>query len=383
MGQDAIELIERLMGGFAERTGLDPVRDSPRRYLWTDAFAVCNLLELHNRTGERRYREHALRLVDQVHGTLGKHRPDDERSGWISGLDDGEGGKHPTAGGLRIGKQMNERRRDEPPDVEAEWEQDGQYYHYLTKWMHALERVSAATGDPTYLRWSMELAKAAHAHFTYKVPSGGMRMYWKMSIDLTYPLVPSMGQHDALDGLVTFMELRRAAGRFESEPFPDLGKEIDELAGMSRTGGWVTGDLLGAGSLLIDAHRLAQLGDEDVRLLDRTLGAGSSSVGYLAVDNDLLLPAELRLAFRELGLSIGLRAVERMDQLLKVEARSEVNKVLARHLGELRQHVPMAGRIEAFWSDPASREARTWREHEDINAVMLATSLAPDEFLRV
>ena len=39
-----------LMRRFAERTGLDPER-APRRYLWTDAFAVCNYLALWRITG--------------------------------------------------------------------------------------------------------------------------------------------------------------------------------------------------------------------------------------------------------------------------------------------------------------------------------------------
>ena len=56
--------------------------------------------------------------------------------------------------------------------------------------------------------WAVELAKTAHARFTYMPASGGRkRMYWKMSIDLTYPLVPSMGQHDPLDGLITYQQL--------------------------------------------------------------------------------------------------------------------------------------------------------------------------------
>jgi hypothetical protein len=372
------------MGDFAKRTGLEPARDHPRRYLWTDAFAVFNFLELHKRTGDQKYRELALRLVDQVHTTLGRHRGGDRRRGWISGLDEDEGAKHPTAGGLRIGKKLSERRRDEPPDPDLEWEQDGQYYHYLTKWMHALERVSARTGDPNYLRWSMELAKTAHSRFAYRSPLLGERMYWKMSIDLSYPLVPSMGQHDALDGLVTFLELSRAAERFEGASFPDLGKEIDELSRMSSQGGWVTDDLLGTGSLLIDGWRIVQLDGRSGDLLERTMEAASGSVEHAAAGIDPLYPAELRLAFRELGLSIGLRAVELMDN--KVRGGSTPDKageVLIRYIDELREHVPLARRIEGFWYDPDNRRSETWKEHEDINAVMLATSLAPVEFLLI
>ena len=38
-------LATELMRGFADRTGLSSAR-APRRYLWTDAFAVCNFMAL-------------------------------------------------------------------------------------------------------------------------------------------------------------------------------------------------------------------------------------------------------------------------------------------------------------------------------------------------
>ena len=50
-----VALIEDLMVGFARRTGLVVEIADPRRYLWTDAFAVCNFLELYRRTREERY----------------------------------------------------------------------------------------------------------------------------------------------------------------------------------------------------------------------------------------------------------------------------------------------------------------------------------------
>src|SRR5947207_14515857 len=87
-----------LMTRFAQRTGLIGVA-SPRRYLWTDAFAVCNFLGLTRDTGDGRYQELALELVERVHQVLGRHRPDDPRTGWISGLGDADGRAHPTRGG--------------------------------------------------------------------------------------------------------------------------------------------------------------------------------------------------------------------------------------------------------------------------------------------
>ncbi|MDD5167966.1 MAG: hypothetical protein PHN75_04045, partial [Syntrophales bacterium] len=213
-GKDTLSMARDLMMEFAEETGLSGDHRPPRRYLWTDAFAVCNFLELHRQTGDVKYMKLALLLVDQVHNVLGRHRADEVRTGWISGLSDGEGRLHPTQGGLRIGKAMNERMPGEPFDERLEWDRDGQYYHYLTKWMHALYRVGLVTKDAEYYRWAMELAKAVHAKFVYRSSSGGpKRMYWKMSIDLSRPLVPSMGHHDPLEGLITYSELRAAAER--------------------------------------------------------------------------------------------------------------------------------------------------------------------------
>ena len=66
--------------------------------------AVCNYLELYPRTNDGTYLDLALRLVNQVHHILGRHREDDSRHGWISGLDKQKGEPHPTQKGLRIGK---------------------------------------------------------------------------------------------------------------------------------------------------------------------------------------------------------------------------------------------------------------------------------------
>ena len=68
-------LVHEFMLDFARLTGLDPASAHPRRYLWTDAFAVCNYLDLFQKTTNLTYRDLALRLVDQVHHTLGRQAP--------------------------------------------------------------------------------------------------------------------------------------------------------------------------------------------------------------------------------------------------------------------------------------------------------------------
>lgn len=360
----------RLMTSFAQRTGLDSDRPS-QRYLWTDAFAVCNFLELARATGERRYRELALRLVDQVHHTLGRHRADDSRRGWISGLDEEAGASHPTRGGLRIGKRLPERRVGEPFDEQLEWDRDGQYFHYLTKWMHALDQVSRSTKQPRFNLWARELASAAFRAFT----STG-RMVWKMSIDLSRPLVSSMGQHDPLDGFITCAQLQATAARLAGgREGPGLQEALDGFASMIGSGGWATEDPLGIGGLLMDASRLAQLMRQGAftksDLLRNLLEAASVSLRHHAEQDHAGWPASRRLAFRELGLAIGLHAIEPLEKYAGSRAMVEA----------LRPYAPLGSAIESFWLEPEHRQDRTWLEHRDIDEVMLATSLVPEGFL--
>ena len=380
------DLVPRLMREFAYRTGLDPVGKAPRRYLWTDAFAVCNFLELHRQTGEASWRELSLRLVNQVHHTLGRHRADDPRSGWISGLNETEGELHPTSGGLRIGKQENERRPGEPPDERREWGRDGQYYHYLTKWMHALHRVSRVTGDRTYDKWALELAQTTHERFSYR-PSWGVakRLYWKMSIDLSRPLVSSMGQHDPLDGLVTYSELQAAAGQGTTS-LPDLQAGITELAVLCRDQEWGTDDPLGIGGLLFDASRVAQLTVAGCfgigGLLEKVVDAALAGLELYEEGTVLEPPAEHRLAFRELGLSIGLHSVRQLQSLVQDHsALFEQKGSLPAGLAALTGYLPIGERIESFWMDETNQRAASWTGHREINMVMLATSLAPGGFI--
>jgi hypothetical protein len=378
-----------IMSEFANLSGLLSDSTASRRYLWTDAFAVCNFLGLYLQTRDERYKKLALHLVDLVHFTLGRHRDDDPRTGWISGLGEQEGQLHPTRGGLRIGKGMNERMPNDPSDEQREWDRDGQYYHYLTKWMHALNRVSRVTGDPTYNRWAIELAKTAHAGFTSAPSSGGQkRMYWKMSIDLSYPLVASMGHHDPLDGFITYLQLRSTEEKDpDSSARFDLSAEIKDMADICEGKSWVTNDPLGMGELLSTAYKLAQLimieGLDQSDLLDVLLD--SSLIGlrsYSRERNPLMLPANYRLAFRELGLSIGLQAIEKLLVLIKRTPRDfNMKQRLHSRTESLTQYAPLSDVIETFWLEPANRQANTWKEHRDINMVMLATSLAPDGYL--
>jgi len=385
---DGEKIIKELMEEFAARTGLAPKGGAQvRRYLWTDAFAVCNYLALYKENRREEHLHLALNLVDQVHEILGRHRDDDPRSGWISGLGEGEGRLHPTAGGLRIGKRMPERQPQEPFEEGLEWERDGQYYHYLTKWMHALCCVGRVIDNPAYSAWAAELADRAHKSFFHTATNGDKYMYWKMSIDLSRPQVTSMGHHDPLDGLITCLEIRREIARRHDSVSTHLDPAITDLAELCREVNWTTPDPLGLGGLLADSWRLLQLlciGEQMPLegLLQNMLNSVMVGLSIYSRDNSMHLPAAHRLAFRELGLAIGLQAVARMESLVSHNPDLFHDEFrLTPLLDALKHYMPLLEQIEQFWLAPENREAASWQDHADINMVMLATSLAPEGYL--
>lgn len=387
------DIAQSLMLDFANSTGLSGASGNSRRYLWTDAFAVCNYLGFFQKTGDHAFLDLAIRLVDQVHQHLAKHRRDSRHSGWLSGLPEEEARLHPTCAGLRIGKPMDERQPDEPPDEALEWLQDGQYFHYLTRWMYALNCVFMQTNNSDYHRWAHELAIIAHRAFVYAPePGKPKQMYWKMSIDLGRPLVRSMGHHDPLDALVTYQQLESTANCVADRPARreldySLNAQIADFSAMCAGKHWATADELGIGSLLCTAYDVAQMIAEgslqDEGLLEILLSDGATSLHSYAASHRLDRPAGHRLAFRELGLAIGIKAIGNIKSILELHPEPFKNprQVLAL-VTALEDFAGLHGAIVNFWLPSPRREVRSWRDHADINNVMLATSLAPDGYIQ-
>jgi hypothetical protein len=296
-------------------------------------------------------------------------------------LSEEEGELHPTLGGLRIGKTLPEREENEPVDSQLEWDRDGQYFHYLTKWMHALICMGRQAGERRHQCWAAELAETAHRGFVREMrPGGPKRILWKMSVDLTRPLVSSMGQLDPLDGLITCLELQTAEG-FTANQGTDLRAAIADMTQICVVAHWATDDPLGIGGLLDAATRLSQLvvkrGLKYDELLHRLLVEASFSLQSFSRSFRPGRSAERRLAFRELGLSIGIHGLQRLRHLVAND------RELAGISDSLLPYQPLATQISSFWSNPAHRLCSTWMDHCDINSVMLATSLAPEGYLQL
>lgn len=266
------------------------------RYLWTDAFGVVNFLTLYRETSSQKYLTLARRLIETVHEVLGKTRDGSARL--LDATDE-----EPLKGGLRIGK-IDELGSDG----------DGQYHHYLTLWMFALNRMTLAAGDPKYNDLAVQLAKAIHPHFVQKKGPGRARMVWKISMDMRDVLVPSEGHLDAATGYVVYRLLQTTAakkGRQENI----LREEIEDYSHIMKGEGKLSpsSDPLDLGMGLWMCHFYkdeswaATLGEKAIRLSWRVLGEDSGLMKR---------HASMRLAFREFGACLGISCF-RGDEYLK------------------------------------------------------------------
>ena len=137
------------------------------RYLWTDAHGLCNLVTLYNVTADKSYIAQAEDLIKKVIAVLGRKI------------------------GLRIGEE---------PD------RDGQYFHYLTKWIYALNELGKI--KPEYHQRAVKLSKDIHPHFFVK----GRGVLWKMLEDLSAPYPGyGLGGLDFYDGYVVYKSVDAAA----------------------------------------------------------------------------------------------------------------------------------------------------------------------------
>jgi hypothetical protein len=198
-----------------------------------------------------------------------------------------------------------------------------------------------------------------------------------MSVDLARPLVPSMGQHDPLDGFVTCEALDATARVLDTRAEPSLDEAKADFAEMIGHEVLGTNDPLGIGGLLVDACRLAQI-DREPELTGALLTAAVRGLRRWAGRPERMAPADLRLGFRELGLAIGLAGV---SSIYDSGFSQKLDRNGRMSLAELEIHKSLRDEIQDFWLRAENRRASTWLEHVDINEVMLATSLEPEGFL--
>jgi hypothetical protein len=178
-------------------------------------------------------------------------------------------------------------------------------------------------------------------------------------------------------------QLEDTARRWPAGTASDLAPAIADYTAMLADSPLETGDPLGLGGLLADAWRIAQLAEcaalADGRLLARVLAAARAGLDEYVRAGEWRADPSRRLAFRELGLAIGLAALGPLRATL--DQWPAPAPPIARLVDELARHAALGAALGACWSEPAHRRAPAWIEHRDINDVMLATWLAPSGYL--
>lgn len=308
------------------------------RYLWTDAFGVVNFITLYKETSRPVYLELAKSLVRTVHDVLGRTRDGSKR---LPGSTD----ELPLEGGLRIGK-MDESGPDG----------DGQYHHYLTIWMFALNRLCLASGEKIYNDLAVQLAEGIHLSFLHRDPVGHHEMVWKISTDKKTVLVGSEGHLDAATGYAVYYLLQRTAQRLDQSCV--LNSEVEDYIDISLN----RDDELSPSHDTLDLGMglwMCQLAGEDGWA--QALAKESLEQARDVIDALAARPASRRLAFREFGFCLGVKCYGADEGLLE-----EVREVI-RFWEEYTE-----------WNDPNYGD----KDLRPISLVMYAAALIPGgEFL--
>jgi len=228
------------------------------RYLWTDAFGVVLLVSLYRALERGQFLDQARWVVAEVERVLGRRR------------------------GFRIG---------EAPD------RDGQYYHYLAMWVYALSRLGKI--DPVYHAKAVRLVKDIHSAFV--IPGRGV--HWKMREDLSAPYPGfGLGALDHFHGYVVYRLLDEAALAGEIGQMKLLVERSFQDLAISQD--------LGLGMMLWMTHFFPEeewarvQRDRSLKMLDRLW---IDPPGYFC--REPAMP-EVKFAFTNYGVSIGLQAVE-------------------------------------------------------------------------
>jgi hypothetical protein len=260
-----------------------------RRYLWTDAFAVLayvSIAELYESQQDYQtaqpYRRAIDKLISTVHDNLGKPRSNRPEHAMKPSSDSPTGFV-----GLRIGKEISR------PVTDYGMRYDGQYWHYIDKWLWALQRAG-------HDEEAIAIARTCFPHF---FDSRGKGMRWKLSVDAT----PAPGlEHvygsnsDTLSALIVFCILQGDDGAILKE---EIGMLQNALGGYKFR---VTDDPLGFGLDL---------------MWDQFLHGSPMQSALKPLASRALDPSHMSLPFRLYGAMIGARIAGWENQ--KVDALEE------------------------------------------------------------
>lgn len=169
--------------------------------------------------------------------------------------------------------------------------------------MFALNRMTVVSGNPWYNNQAVSMAKSVLPKFMTNTSSSRPRMFWKMNIDLSKPLVKSEGNLDPIDGYVVYNLLQTSYDNTNvlSEEIGWLKKVVD-----TKWRDYSSSDALDLGMTLWSTHWLVDT-EEWARVISkRAMGCLKCliDIGYFD------MPVNKRLAFREFGTVLGVQCAK-------------------------------------------------------------------------
>jgi hypothetical protein len=232
-----------------------------KRYLWTDSYGIILLVSLYKETKEEKFLNDAEFVVGEVKRVLGRSK------------------------GVRIGEE---------PDRE------GQYFHYLMKWVHALNEIGRYI--PKYHKEAIQTIKDIHPHFY--VPNAGI--FWKMKEDLSenYPGF-GFGSLDCYDAFITYRLVDKDV----------LSKEISQISTLVEKyyKSFSCSQDLGLGEVLWMTHYFPDekwskhIQNVSIETLNKMWISKSDKEGYFI--RDYIWERDFILAFGNFGVSVGLQSL--------------------------------------------------------------------------
>ena len=180
-----------------------------------------------------------------------------------------------------------------------------------------------------------------------------------------------MGLHDVLMVSSLFAKCSISIVKiFGDAAVSGLSHATQALFALCEHGQWATNDPLGVGGLLFDACRLCQLlGQEnrrEFRLLEDVMQGSGDGLMIMLKTGYLKRPAQHRLAFRELGLAIGLRAVPIIANEFQSESKAFGSRPSARRLIDLLlPYERLSDEIIDFWLPYAENPDESWKAHQE------------------
>ena len=198
------------------------------------------------------------------------------------------------------------------------------------------------------------MARAVLPKFMIDWGSKRPRMFWKLSADLSQPLVMSEGNLDPIDGYVTYKLLQAASGDPSTlkEEIAALKKCVD-----TKWQDYSSGDALDIGMTLWTAHWFEANEEWAAFLAQRAIACLKSLVlgGYFES------PTARRLAFRDFGSALGAQCYDLTDAGLR----------------GLPEEICAQWEAAGLVPEPTTEQQGRMAELMPITAVMYATALIP------